>query len=87
LHPSGHNGKSSGHYLEFVKILVFQCICLDDVIFRPDSQLSKHHPSGQREYSVRTFLCVENLRTVPTSIRLDAVIYKESRAFKVQPSG
>jgi hypothetical protein len=43
----------------------------DDVIFHPDPQLSKHHPSGRRELSVRTFLCVKKLRTVPSCIRLN----------------
>jgi hypothetical protein len=32
LHPSGRNGKSSGRYLEFEKILEFQCIRLEDVV-------------------------------------------------------
>jgi hypothetical protein len=69
LHPSGRNGKSSGQYLEFVKILVFQYIRLEDVIFLLDSQLFKHHPSGQRELYIRTFLYVKKLRTDPTYIR------------------
>jgi hypothetical protein len=47
------------------------CIRRDDVIFHPDAQLSKHHPSGQRELSVWTFLCVEKLRTAPGCIRPD----------------
>jgi hypothetical protein len=44
------------------------CSRPDDVIFRPDAQLSKHHPSGQQELSIRTFPCVEKLRTVPACI-------------------
>jgi hypothetical protein len=47
------------------------CICTDDVIFRLDAQLSKQHPSGRRELSVRTFLCVEKLRTILACIRSD----------------
>jgi hypothetical protein len=47
------------------------CIRPNDVIFHLDTQLSKHHLSGRRELSVRTFLCVENLRTVPGCIRPD----------------
>jgi hypothetical protein len=35
------------------------------------SNCPKHHPSGQRELSVRTFLCVDKLRTAPTCVRLD----------------
>jgi hypothetical protein len=38
------------------------------VIFRPDAQLSKHHSSGRRELSVRTFLYVKKLRTIPSCI-------------------
>jgi hypothetical protein len=38
------------------------------VIFCSDAQMSKHHPSGQRELSVWTFLCVEKLRTVSSYI-------------------
>jgi hypothetical protein len=74
LHLSGRNCKSSGRYLEFKKILEFQCICPDDVLYvlyRPDAQLSKHHPFGQRELSVWTFLCVEKLQTVQACIRPD----------------
>jgi hypothetical protein len=41
---------------------------LDDVIFHPNAQLSKHHPSGRRELSVRTFLCVEKFCTIPACI-------------------
>jgi hypothetical protein len=47
------------------------CICPDDVIFHPDTQLSKHQPSRRRELSVWTLLCVENLRTVPACIISD----------------
>jgi hypothetical protein len=43
----------------------------DDVIFRPDAQLSKLHSSGRRELSVWTFLCVEMLRTAPGCILLN----------------
>jgi hypothetical protein len=32
LHPSGCNGKSSECSSKFEKILVFHCICLDDVV-------------------------------------------------------
>jgi hypothetical protein len=35
------------------------CICPDDVTFRSDAQLYKHHPSRPRELSFRTFVCVE----------------------------
>jgi hypothetical protein len=41
------------------------CIRPNDVMFCLDAQLSKHHPSGWRELSVWTFLCVEKLRTTP----------------------
>lgn len=58
LYPSKRNDKLSGHYLEFEKILAFQCICLNDVLYRPDAKLSKHHPSRRREISFWTFLCV-----------------------------
>jgi len=43
----------------------------NDVIYCPDSQLSKHHPFGRRELSVRTFLYAEKLRTAPACIRSD----------------
>jgi hypothetical protein len=49
------------------------CICLDDVIFRSNAQLSKYHPSGLQELSVRTFLCVKKFQTVPACIRLDVL--------------
>jgi hypothetical protein len=39
------------------------------VIYRPDAQLSKHHPSERQELSVQPFLCVEKLRTAPACIR------------------
>jgi hypothetical protein len=36
----------------------------------PFGRLSvKQHPSGQRELSVRTLICVQKLRTVPGCIR------------------
>jgi len=41
------------------------------VIFRPNAQLSKHHPSERRELSIRTFLYVEKLRTGPGCIHPD----------------
>jgi hypothetical protein len=47
------------------------CIHPDDMIFRPDAQLSNHHPSGRRELSVQTFLCVEKIQTALGSIRPD----------------
>jgi hypothetical protein len=47
----------------------FPCIRPDDVVFRPDAHLSKHHPSGQRKLSVQTSLCVQKLRTVQDCIR------------------
>jgi hypothetical protein len=47
------------------------CIHPDDIIFCPDAQLSKHHSSRRQVLSVRTFLYVKNLRTVPACIRLD----------------
>jgi len=37
------------------------CSRPDDVINRPDAQLSRHHPFERRELSVRTSLCVEKL--------------------------
>jgi hypothetical protein len=49
------------------------CIRPDDVISRLDTQLSKHHPSGRRELSIRTFLYAEKLQTVPSCIRLDVL--------------
>jgi hypothetical protein len=47
------------------------CIRPDDMIFRLDAQLSKHHSSGRRELSFRTFLYVEKLRTAPGCILPD----------------
>jgi hypothetical protein len=47
------------------------CIHLDDMIFRLDAQLSNHHWSRRWELSVRTFLSVKKLRTVPNCIRPD----------------
>jgi hypothetical protein len=47
------------------------CIRLDNVIFHPNAQLSKHHPSERRELFVRTFLCVEKLRIATGCIRPD----------------
>jgi hypothetical protein len=47
----GHNGKSSGCYLEFVKILVFQCIRSNDVIFCPDDENFLSEPSSMQEAS------------------------------------
>jgi hypothetical protein len=47
------------------------CIRSDDVIFRPNVQLSKHYPSGRRELSIWTFLCVEKLQTILSCIRPD----------------
>jgi hypothetical protein len=38
---------------------------------RPDVQLSKHHQSRRKELSVRTFLCVQKLRTDPGCIHPD----------------
>jgi hypothetical protein len=49
------------------------CIHPDDMIFRPDAQLSKHHPSRRQELSVRTFLYVEKLRNIPGCIRPDVL--------------
>jgi hypothetical protein len=45
------------------------CICLDDMVFHTDAQLSKHHLSGRWELSIQTFLCVENVQIVPGCIR------------------
>jgi hypothetical protein len=47
----------------------FPCIRPDDVVFRPDAHLSRHHLFGRRELFVRTPLCVQNLRTVLGCIR------------------
>jgi hypothetical protein len=71
LHPFRRNGKLSSRYLEFEKILALQCIRPNDVLYRPDAQLSKQHPSGWWELSVQTFLCVEKLQTIPACICFD----------------
>jgi hypothetical protein len=67
------------------------CIHPDDVIFCPNNQLSKHYPSERQELSVRAFLCVEKLRTVPScispdisTVRLDAVQCKISYGISFQ---
>jgi hypothetical protein len=54
-------------------IVQFPCICLDDVVFRLDAHLSKHHSSRRRELSVKTSLCVQKLRTVLGCIHLDVL--------------
>jgi hypothetical protein len=41
------------------------------MLYHPDAQLFKHHPSGRRELFVRTFPCVEKLQTTPACIRPD----------------
>jgi hypothetical protein len=51
------------------QLVQFPCIRPNDMIFHPNAQLSKHHPSGRRELSVRTFLCDEKLRIVQSCIR------------------
>jgi hypothetical protein len=43
----------------------------DDVIYRLDAHLSKHHPSRRRELTVRAFLYFEKLWTAPACIRPD----------------
>jgi hypothetical protein len=45
-------------------VVQFPCIRSVDVVFRPNSHLSKHHPSGRRELSVLTSLCVQKLQIV-----------------------
>jgi hypothetical protein len=52
-------------------IVQFPCIRLDDVVFRLKAHLSKHHPSGRRELSVKTSLCLQKLWTVLGCIRPD----------------
>jgi hypothetical protein len=47
------------------------CIRPDNMIFRIDTHCPKHHSSEQRELSVRTFLYVDKLRTLPACIRLE----------------
>jgi len=47
------------------------CIRPDDVIYRPNTQLSKHHRSGRQELSIQTFPRVEKLRIVLAFIRPD----------------
>jgi hypothetical protein len=74
LHPSRRNGKSSGCYLEFEKILALQCIRSNNVLYCPNVQLSKHLPSGWRELYARTFLCVEKLRTVSACIHPNVLV-------------
>jgi len=51
----------------------FPCIRLDDVVFYPDAHLSKHHPSGRQELSVRTSHCVQKLLIVQGCIRLNVI--------------
>jgi hypothetical protein len=45
-------------------VVQFLCIRPDDLVFRLDAHLSKHHPFGRRELSVRTSLYVKKLRTI-----------------------
>jgi hypothetical protein len=52
-------------------VVQFPCIRPDDVVFRLEAHLSKHPPSGRRELSVRTSLCVQKLRTILDCIRSD----------------
>jgi hypothetical protein len=52
-------------------VVQFPCIRQDDVEFRPDAYLSKHHLSRRRDLSVQTSLGVQKLRTVLSCIRLD----------------
>jgi hypothetical protein len=54
------------------QLVQFPCNNPDDVLYRPDAQLSKHYLSGRLEQSVWTFLYDEKLRTVPSCIRPDA---------------
>jgi hypothetical protein len=54
------------------------CILPDDVIYRPNAQLSKHHPSRRRELFGQTFLCVEKLQTAPTCIRLVSAAHPDA---------
>jgi len=56
LHPSGRNGKSSEHYYEFEKNLVFKCIRPDDVALL----------SGRRGNTVRS-LCQYRLDSIQCS--------------------
>jgi hypothetical protein len=72
-------------------VVQFPCIRSDDVVFRSDAHLSKHHPSGRRELSVWMFLCVQKLRTVLNCIRpnilatrLDAFHYSTSKRISLQ---
>jgi hypothetical protein len=71
LHPSGHDGKSSGHSSEFEKIPVFQCIRPDAFQFLTRIRVStSRHSYGKMAATVRTM----------SSIR-------QERAYQVQPSG
>jgi hypothetical protein len=45
----------------------------DDVLYLLDDRLSKHHSSKRRELSVRTFLCVEKIRTILACICSDVI--------------
>jgi hypothetical protein len=52
-------------------VVQFPCIRLDDVEFRPDAHLSKHHPSKWKELFVQMSLYVQKLQTVLGCIRSD----------------
>jgi hypothetical protein len=47
----------------------------------------KHHPSGRREISFRTFLCVEKIRTAPACIRTDISAHVRTTLSVWQASG
>jgi len=65
--------KQGFRYLEcFQKILHrFQVRKFDSLPAIRTPNCPKHHPSGRRELPVRTFPCVEKLRTAPACIRPD----------------
>jgi hypothetical protein len=52
-------------------VVQFPCIRPDDVDFYLDAHLSKHHPSGRRELSIRTSIYVQKLWTILGCIRPD----------------
>jgi hypothetical protein len=77
LHPSGRNGKSSRRYSKFEKNPAFKCIRPDDMVI-----LSGSHSVFDKHYgfSLKTQLWEDDYN------RLDDVLHKASRAYKVQPS-
>jgi hypothetical protein len=58
-HPSGRRGIMSGRLsVKASSVRKTRTFRPNDVVFRPDAHLSKHHPSRRRELSVRTPISV-----------------------------